>query len=200
MPDATASIRDTLPTAHRDPSVTGHDIRALRKARGMTLAELALRLGRSVGWLSQVERGLSVPSITDIRSFAEMFGVSISFFFGHEAASEAEQGVIVRSGRRRALGTSESGLVEELLSPDLGGVFETLRSVFAAGASMEKPVLRETEEAGYLVSGLFEIEIDGTWHSLEPGDSFRFKAKPFRWRNPGAENAVVVWVIAPPVY
>jgi len=202
MVTMTATVRDPLSTAQRGSSgtVTGHDIRALRKVRGMTLSELALRLGRSVGWLSQVERGLSVPSITDIRAFADAFGVSISFFFSHEAANEAEQGVIVRSGRRRALGSSESGLVEELLSPDLGGSFEILRSVFAAGAALEKPLLRETEEAGYLVSGLFEIEIDGIWHCLEPGDSFRFKTKPFRWKNPGAEDAVVVWVVAPPVY
>jgi transcriptional regulator with XRE-family HTH domain len=202
MADAAAIIQDSFSPANREPSrtVTGQDIRALRKARGITLSELAMRLGRSVGWLSQVERGLSIPSITDIRAFADIFGVSISFFFAHEAASEAEQGIIVRAGRRRTLGTSESGLVEELLSPDLGGSFEILRSVFASKASIERPVLRETEEAGYLVSGLFEIEIEGVWHRLEPGDSFRFKAKPFRWRNPGAEDAVVVWVIAPPVY
>jgi len=202
MADVVADIRDSLSAAHRGPSgaVTGQDIRALRKARGMTLSELAACLGRSVGWLSQVERGLSIPSITDLKAFADIFGVSISFFFGHEAASEREQGVVVRSGRRRALGTSESGLVEELLSPDLGGSFEILRSVFAPKATIEKPVLRETEEAGYLASGLFEIEIDGIWHRLEPGDSFRFKAKPFRWRNPGTQEAVVVWVIAPPVY
>ena len=37
------------------------DIRALRKARGLTLAEAALKLGRSIGWLSQVERGISIP-------------------------------------------------------------------------------------------------------------------------------------------
>ncbi|TIP87616.1 MAG: helix-turn-helix transcriptional regulator, partial [Mesorhizobium sp.] len=37
------------------------DIRALRRARGLTLAEIGLKLGRSVGWVSQVERGLSIP-------------------------------------------------------------------------------------------------------------------------------------------
>ena len=47
------------------------DIRALRKARGLTLAEAALKLGRSIGWLSQVERGISIPSIEDMRLFAE---------------------------------------------------------------------------------------------------------------------------------
>lgn len=176
------------------------DIRALRKARGLTLAEIGLRLGRSVGWVSQVERGLSVPSLGDLRAFAELFGVPLSLFFGHDVPTEKERGVVVRAGSRRSLGTSESGLVEELLSPDLGGSFEMLRSVFAPGAELKTEARRPTEEAGYVVSGVFEIEIAGVWHRLGEGDSFRFEGKPFRWRNPGAEPAVVIWVVSPPVY
>jgi transcriptional regulator with XRE-family HTH domain len=178
----------------------GRDLRALRKARGLTLAEIALRMKRSVGWVSQVERGLSVPSLADLRALAELFGVPLSLFFGHEAESEAERGAVVRATRRRSLGTSESGLVEELLSPDLGGSFEMLRSVFAPGAELAEVALRQTEEAGYVTSGSFDIEIGGVWHSLGEGDSFRFAGKPFRWRNPGSEPAVVIWVVSPPVY
>lgn len=176
------------------------DIRALRKARGLTLADLAQRLKRSVGWLSQVERGLSVPSIDDLRRFAELFGVPLGMFFGHDPANESERGVVVRAGRRRTLGTSDSGLVEELLSPDLGGSFEVLRSVFAPGAELSVAANRPTEEAGYVVSGRFDIEIASVWHSLGEGDSFRFAARPFRWRNPGVVPAVVIWVVSPPVY
>jgi transcriptional regulator with XRE-family HTH domain len=176
------------------------DIRALRKARGLTLAEIALKLGRSVGWVSQVERGLSVPSLGVLRAFGSLFDVPISLFFSHDVPVEQERGVIVRAGSRRSLGTSESGLVEELLSPDLGGSFEMLRSVFAPGAELKTETRRPTEEAGYVASGTFEIEIDGVWHRLGEGDSFRFEGKPFRWRNPGAEPAVVIWVVSPPVY
>ncbi|WP_406872064.1 XRE family transcriptional regulator [Aminobacter sp. P9b] len=196
-PTATASLRKESDIAG---DLLANDLRALRKSRGLTLSEIALKLGRSVGWVSQVERGLSTPSIGDLREFAELFGVPISLFFAHEAPVEAERGVVVRSGRRRTLGSSESGLVEELLSPDLGGSFEMLRSIFAPGAGMAKPVTRPTEEAGYVVSGGFDIEIDGTWHSLGEGDSFRFDHKPFRWRNTGTVPAVVIWVVSPPVY
>lgn len=180
--------------------VLAADLRALRKARGLTLAEIALKLGRSVGWASQIERGISIPSIDDLKAFAELFGVQLSLFFAHEAPNEIERGVVVRAGKRRSIGTTDSGLVEELLSPDLGGSFEMVRSVFAPGAASGKPTTRPTEEAGYLVSGAFEVEIDGVWHRLEPGDSFRFAAKPFRWKNPGMELAVVIWTISPPVY
>jgi transcriptional regulator with XRE-family HTH domain len=183
-----------------DQRMLAHDIRALRKARGLTLAETAMRLGRSIGWLSQVERGISAPSIEDMRRFADLFGVALSLFFAHDAPDDAERGVVVRAGRRRSLGTSESGLVEELLSPDLGGSFELLRSEFAPGAALKSPSLRQTEEAGFVVSGRFDIEIDGTWHRLGEGDSFRFKEKPFRWRNPGSAPAVVIWAVSPPVY
>ncbi|WP_081709413.1 helix-turn-helix domain-containing protein [Mesorhizobium erdmanii] len=183
-----------------DERVLASDIRALRRARGLTLAEIALKLGRSVGWVSQVERGLSTPSVGDLRAFAELFGVPISLFFSHDVPVESERGVVVRAGRRRTLGTSESGLVEELLSPDLGGSFEMVRSIFAPGAEMKAAQLRPTEEAGYIASGIFEIEIEGVWHRLGGGDSFRFEGKPYRWRNPGTEPAVVIWVVSPPVY
>ncbi len=187
------------------PQISEHhmlaqDIRALRKARGLTLGEAALKLGRSIGWLSQVERGISIPSIEDMRLFAGLFGVPLGLFFTHEVPDEAERGIVVRAGRRRSLGTAESGLVEELLSPDLGGSFELLRSVFAPGAALQTVSQRQTEEAGYVVSGSFDLEVDGVWHRLGEGDSFRFKAKPFRWRNPGTEPAVVIWAVSPPVY
>lgn len=190
-------------TASRSPSVDltlARDIRALRKARGLTLVATADRLGRSVGWLSQVERGLSVPSLADLRALAELYAVPLGLFFSHDVPRDVERGVVVRAGSRRALGTSESGLVEELLSPDLGGSFEMLRSVFAPGAALAATAHRPTEEAGYVVSGMLEIEIAGIWHSLAEGDSFRFQGKPFRWRNSGHVPAVVIWVVSPPVY
>lgn len=192
------ALQDTGETP--EGAMLAGDIRALRKARSLTLSEVAISLGRSVGWVSQIERGLSVPSLGDLRALADLFGVPLSLFFGHDAADEAERGVIVRAGRRRILGTSDSGLVEELLSPDLGGSFELLRSVFAPGAELASTANRPTEEAGYVVSGRFDIEIAGNWHRLEEGDSFRFSGKPFRWRNPGSEPAVVIWVVSPPVY
>lgn len=181
-------------------NLLARDIRALRKARGYTLTELATRLGRSVGWMSQVERGLSTPSFTDMRALAGIFGVPVSLFLAHDVPLDEEHGVIVRAGRHRSLGTSDSGLVEELLLPDLGGSFGMLRSVFAPGAERGTAAHRPAEEAGYVMSGVLDIEIAGTWHRLEGGDSFRFDRKPFRWRNPGTEPAVVIWVVSPPAY
>ncbi|MEO0329277.1 MAG: XRE family transcriptional regulator [Pseudomonadota bacterium] len=180
-----------------DKSVNvGRDIRALRKARGMTLVEFANSLNRSLGFVSQIERGLSEPAISDLRNIAALFNVPISFFFGEVNNSRH----IVRADQRRKLGNPDAGLIEELLSPDLGGSFEIIRSEFAPSASLDEPQTRDTEEAGYIISGQFDIEIDGNWHSLHEGDSFRFSGEAYRWRNTTQQSAIVIWVVSPPVY
>jgi transcriptional regulator with XRE-family HTH domain len=182
------------------PSRVGHDLRALRKARGLTLSELALKVGRSVGWLSQIERGLTEPAIDDLRRLADALDQPMSLFFGAAEAPEEERGYIVRADNWRSLGTAEAGLQEQLLSPDLGGSFEIVRSVFAPGAELVGRAERPTEEAGYIVSGRLELWIGERRFLLGPGDSFRFAREPFRWRNPGDEPCIAIWVIAPPVY
>ena len=189
--------------AHIDVEVPEHiggDVRALRKARGMTLAELAFKVGRSVGWLSQIERNLTAPSIDDIRRLADALDQPLSLFFGATQAPEEERGYVVRADNWRTLGTAEAGLEEQLLSPDLGGSFEVIRSVFAPGAELTEPATRPTEEAGYVVSGQLDLWIGERQFRLTPGDSFRFAREPYRWRNPGTEPCVAIWVIAPPVY
>lgn len=182
------------------PETLGADLRALRKARGLTLVDLADRLGRSVGWLSQVERDISEPSITDLRHIAARLDVSVSMLFRHEAAPAREAGFIVRKGARRPIGSDVAGLIEELLSPDLTDDFEMVHSTFQPFSQIKDPVTRPTQEVGYVISGKLELEIDGVTHLIHPGDSFRIRGEAFRWSNPFDTPAVAIWVIAPPVY
>lgn len=186
-----------------NPTITptlGADLRALRKARGLTLTEMADELGRSVGWLSQVERDKSEPSISALRQIAEVLDVSVSSLFGQDAVPFEEQGYVVRATARRPIGSRAAGLVEQLLSPDLTDDFEVVHSTFEPGASLETLVKRPTQEVGYIVSGRLDICIDGAWHTLGEGDSFRIRGEQYRWKNPYRDPAVVIWVIAPPVY
>jgi len=178
----------------------GQDLRRIRKLRRMTIARLAAATGRSAGFLSQVERGLSQISLRDLQIITQALNVPLSWFFVNEAAPEEEQGYVVRADARRQVGSREGGLVEELLSPDLGGSFEVFRSMFEPGAEMDTPQRRKTEEAGYIVTGELDLFIDERCFHLTQGDSFRFSGELYRWRNPGDQPAVVIWVIAPPIY
>lgn len=178
----------------------GADVRSIRKSRGMTLIELSEKLGRSVGWMSQVERDISQPSIDELRYISKVLDVSISLFFGQADADASEIGHVVRKETRRKIGGGAAGLVEELLSPDLTDDFEMIHSTFAPGAELTKFVMRPTQEVGYMISGRLTLWIEDQKFDLNPGDSFRIRGEAHKWANPYTENAVVIWVIAPPVY
>ncbi|MEY8803377.1 helix-turn-helix domain-containing protein [Leisingera sp. XS_AS12] len=184
----------------RAGATLGADIRALRKARGLTLVQIAARLNRSVGWFSQVERDLSEPSISDLRQIAQALGVPMSMLFAHSEAPAAEHGYVVRAGSRRPMGSGEEGLIEELLSPDLTDDFEMVHSTFRPRSRMQTPANRPTQEVGYMISGQLDLVIGGRAFTVGPGDSFRIRHEPYQWVNPYDEPAVAVWVIAPPVY
>ena len=178
----------------------GADLRALRKARGLTLADLSAELGRSVGWLSQVERDISVPDLAALRAMARVFDVSVSSLTQAVGADPDEVGLIVRQERRRPIGSRGEGLTEGRLSPELTDDFEMLHSTFAPGSGTSGPVSRQTQEVGYIVSGQLDVSIAGRTFSLSSGDSFRLRGQPFEWRNPGPTETTAIWVIAPPVY
>lgn len=178
----------------------GKDLRALRKSRKMTLEELATRLGRSVGWISQVERDISAPAMSDLEAIATVFEVPLSLFFGNAEAPEAEKKRIVRAGARRIIGEHEDGLIETLISPDLTDEFEVIHSTFQPGASRPTPTSRPTQEVVWMVSGMLDIWLGDTCFTVGAGDSFRIRDQSYRWANPYPDPAVAVWVIAPPVY
>lgn len=179
----------------------GEDIRSLRKTRGMTLVRLAADVGRSVGWLSQVERGQAAPSVRDLGQLAERLGVNISFFFRSSGRAPQEQGLVLRAADRPTIGSNDSGLVEELLSPTLSGSFEIIRSTFAPGASSGgQRKARPKEDGGVLLSGSLVLILDDREIRLDPGDSFQFREKDYAWRNDGDQPAVVIWVVSPPIY
>lgn len=182
------------------PDSFGRDLRVLRKQRGMTLSDVAQSVGRSVGWLSQVERDISAPTPDEVEDLARALKVSHSTFFSGAPSRPGEEDRIVRKDARRLVERRVAGLVEELLSPDLTDDFEMLHSTFAPGAERIEPITRHTQEVGYIVSGSLEITVGGETFTVSAGDSFRIRGEPFCWANRAKQPCVAIWVIAPPVY
>ena len=184
-------------------SQLGSQIRDLREARGIRLAELAGAIGKSIGYLSQIERGRSEISISTLTRISDALGVQISWFFqGYDPAVPAEHGYVVRRENRRPLNFPGTGIEEELLSPTLTGEAELILSTFAPGArSGDEQVSRMAEQSGYVIAGTLELDVGRRRFSLRAGDSFRIgRGEPFTARNPGPDTSVSLWVIAPPKY
>lgn len=185
----------------------GSEIRQLRKVRGITLQQLALATGKSVGFLSQVERNLTKPSVAALQDISEALSVHIGWFFPEDlAGSPEEREYIVRRQNRRRLtyselsGTEYLGLQDSLLSANLNGDLALGISRYEPGASTgDDSYDHDGEEAGLVLSGTLELTIDGRQFVLNAGDSFSFKSNlPHRYANPSSnEDTVVVWANTP---
>jgi hypothetical protein len=121
-----------------------------------------------------------------------MFSIPVELLFGVMPVIHPRPSSLCVSVGDDKFGSLEVGLIEELLSPELGGSFGIIRSEFAPGSLLETPSQRDAEKTGYVASRTFDIEIDGVWFELKHGDSFRIVGEPFRWRNRQKIPAVVV--------
>ena len=169
----------------------------------MNLAALAEAIGKSIGYVSQIERGRSEISISTLKAISEALDVQISWFFqGYDPSVPAEHGHVVRREHRRRLNFPGTGIEEELLSPTLTGEAELILSTFAPGArSGDEQVSRMAEQSGYVIEGELELHLGAQRFTLRAGDSFRIgRGESFSARNPGRVTSVSLWVIAPPRY
>jgi transcriptional regulator with XRE-family HTH domain len=179
----------------------GSQIRDLRRAKGLNLSDLSRLTGKSIGYLSQVERNLSEPTLRGLQDLSNALGVQIGYFFHEtEPVPADEQGLIVRKNRRKRL-NYHNGVVDHLLSPNLSGQLELLLAEFEPGYSSGDSITHKGEEAGLVLSGALDIWIGDKRFSLQEGDSFTFNSStPHRFENNRTDKTVVVWAITPPTY
>ncbi|MGL4287668.1 MAG: helix-turn-helix domain-containing protein [Phreatobacter sp.] len=174
----------------------GEEIRRLRRSRGLRVTELAARIDRSVGFVSQIERGLSKPALKDLYAISVCLGVQVSWFLADpDTAPARERGLIVRRGARRSY--EQGGIATEVLSPQMGEELELMISTVQPGATFGKRKAAHTgREAGVVLKGKLEMSIDGEIFMLEEGDSYSYlTTTPHHSRNIGDEPALLLWVV-----
>ncbi|WP_293267844.1 XRE family transcriptional regulator [Neptunomonas sp.] len=186
-------------TADSENLRIGSQIRDLRKAKGITLIVMAERINRSVGYVSQVERGVSSLPIPVLQAISEVLGVQISWFFHtdqHPPMDELHH--VVRRSSRRSLNFAGTGIREELLSPRLSGQLQMILTTFSPGAGSRESRERKGEEAGFIQSGTLELGVGSKVFQLQAGDSFSLTGDEPHWvLNPSRdEEAVVIWTLA----
>jgi transcriptional regulator with XRE-family HTH domain len=181
----------------------GLRVRTMRQRRKWTLSDLSERTSTSVGMLSQIERGLSSPSIRTLQRLADTFGVPIGWFFSDApSASPDAPGWLLRSANRRVLSLASQGVTKELLSPPGEGSLELLLITIQPGGSTGvAPYTHAGEDAGTVIEGTLKLEVAGEAAILQPGDAFRFASTlPHRFENAGRVPCVAIWAVTPPLY
>jgi transcriptional regulator with XRE-family HTH domain len=190
----------------------GGEIRTLRRERGLSAGALARRCGVSPSLISQVERGLTAPSLEVLWAIAKALAVPMGTFFqapGPNAAGPEPEpvagafpkAVVVRADRRKRLGLTPS-LTYQLLSPDLQHKIEFIWAEFSPGEEGPlEPFIHPGEEQMVVIQGEMHVWIGDEVWVLGPGDAITFdSAIPHRAGNRGKEPAMVIAAITPPSF
>ena len=170
-------------------------VRDLRKHKNVTLGELAERIGRSVGFLSQVERGLSRPTVADLTAISEALGVPTTYFYNPGKPRAVRW--VTRPDERRTLYYA-GGITDVLASPGMSGGFAMLESFLEPGATSGEGHLDDSsEQGGFVLEGELTVWYgdDAEPVTLGPRDSFQLPPHAqFRYANLTDSPTRVLWV------
>jgi transcriptional regulator with XRE-family HTH domain len=174
-------------------------IRQRRKAARVPLQVLSAKTGLSIGYLSQIERGISSASMRAIATIADGLGMDLSSLFPRTDTPEGDSGIVFRVEERHSLALDLEGVRKELLTPggSAGGLRLFLISIAPGCHSGETFYSHSGEEAGTVLEGELELTVENETWILKTGDAFRFTSRrPHRWRNAGQGLCRVLWTNA----
>ncbi|HVY15016.1 MAG TPA: XRE family transcriptional regulator [Rhodopila sp.] len=183
------------PESTADDARVGKALRRLRRDKGLSLKELALKSGVSVGMLSQIERDLANPSLRLLTQIRTALGVTVSDLFDDAPPPAADPTFVRRADRR---GWLELGyLSKELLSPHAPHNLQFMILHIPPGStSGDQPLSYPAEKGGMILNGSLILKVKDREVLLHQGDSFLFDSlDPHSFRNPTDETAQVLWII-----
>lgn len=155
-----------------DEVALGAALRGARKARGLSLAQVADATGISRSLLSLIETGRSDITIGRLGRLARLYDIRMAELVPEPRRADP---VIVRADDRPGLHYSAEGIRIEILVPPGPHVLHALLATFAPQAAMEDSIVEQHEQFVHIVEGHVRTEFgDGRVLELHAGDSATF--------------------------
>jgi transcriptional regulator with XRE-family HTH domain len=193
----------------------GPRLREVRSAGGLSVRELARRVGCSASLISQIERGVSVPSVGVLYALATELGSSLDYLlFGSGAAPApavtavavaaaaavaAPPAAVVQRGGDRKIIDLASGVRWERLTPQSEAMTDFLEVIYSPGGHStdeRRPLRHDGREYALILSGTLTANIGFESYDLEPGDSIAFDAAtPHEYLNKTGEVVRAISVV-----
>lgn len=183
----------------------GKKLRQRRKVKRLSLREVAAKANVSIGLLSQIERGISCPSLKSLLQVSEALEMPISWLFSNNEGGDNQphEPYVVRRSQRRRMDLGAGGMTKDILSPDEINEIQLMRFVIhQGGKSGDSPAQHPTgAKCGTVLSGCLGLEIDGQEHIIQKDDSFAFRARSqYRFWAVGDADCEVIWATTPALY
>ncbi len=176
----------------------GEKIKELRLQHNLTQEELADRAELSKGFISQIERDLTSPSIATLVDILQCLGTDLKGFFSD---SEDTQ-VVFQKNDYFVKEDDELGNVIEWIVPNAQkNEMEPMLLTLTAGGKTFLDNPHQGEEFGYVIEGTVVIHKGRESYRAREGESFYFAAtKQHHIENVGSGEAKIIWVSSPPSF
>ena len=176
----------------------GTKIKDLRIQKGLTQEELADRCELSKGFISQLERDLTSPSIATLLDILTCLGTDLKDFFND---SEDNQIAFKEADYFEKIDEELHNKIEWIIPNAKKNMMEPIRLSLSPGGSTYPDNPHEGEEFGYVLLGSITLVLGKRRIKVKKGESFYFKADSTHYIQAGQKTgAVLIWVSTPPSF
>lgn len=176
----------------------GEKIKRLRVKNSLTQEELADRCELTKGFISQVERDLTSPSIATLVDILEGLGTNLKDFF-NETVNEK---IVFTKDDAFEMENDELKYILKWIIPNAQkNIMEPILIELEAGGRTKEDSPHEGEEFGYVINGSINLHIGNDQYKVKKGESFYYKANSNHYiSNAGKTKAAVIWISTPPSF
>lgn len=149
-------------------------LRARRKELGLTLKDLAARCGLSFGFISQVERGMTMPSITSLIAMAKALDTTAMQLMGQSPQTSS---TTTRQGARMPFTLGSNSASYERISTRFPGSQLNCSIITEPPGRRTEVMSHDGDEIIFILEGALTVEVAGEVFVLEEGDSLHFDSR-----------------------
>ena len=173
----------------------GEKISHIRKEKNLSIRDLAKMADVTPSLLSQLERGLSNPSLNTIKAISKALDVPLFSFFVDEVNNK--ELIVKKDNRRKVIFPKNNDIVFELLSPESANSVEFAIVNLIPNSHISNELMsHKSIELAYILKGTVKIFIEDDEFTLECGDSVTIPpGTNHRWENPFDELAKIIFSI-----
>lgn len=177
----------------------GQKVRELRIAKNLTQEELADRSELSKGFISQLERDLTSPSIATLVDILQCLGTNLNEFFSDD---EEEQVVFGDEDYFEKKDTDLKNTIEWIIPNAQRNMMEPIQSYPGSGrCNLPRIFPHEGEEFGYVLQGSVKIHVGNKVYKAKKGESFYFTPHAKHYIEASSSSgARLIWVSTPPSF
>lgn len=172
----------------------GAKIKELRVKNGLTQEELADRCELSKGFISQMERELTSPSIATLMDVLQCLGTDLKTFFSDD---EEEQIVFHKTDFFEKEDTDLKNMIQWIIPNAQKNRMEPILLTLKAGGSTYPDTPHDGEEFGYVLSGSIILHMGTKSYPVKKGETFYFSPDKNHYLE-SKTGAQVLWVSTPP--